>query len=310
MVDETETFTARLGDLRAFCAVIEFGTISAAAQHFGESKGGTSRRISRLERRLGVALLARTARAVTATEEGNAFYGKAREALALLADAFEAARQSRSVPRGRLRVTAPLDFGIDVLPALVVQFRRLHPQITVELLLTDALLDLAANRIDLALRATAATLPDTAYHASALAEFRLALYAAPDYLARHEAPDSPADLAGHDFVAFRAPAGALQLALEHRRGRRETATVRPAVHADDYASVHRIVRAGGGIGAIPDLIARPSVAGGELLPVLPGWAAGRAKLHAISIAGRDAPARVRIFREFLRTAFAADRHAA
>jgi DNA-binding transcriptional LysR family regulator len=138
MVDDTETIGGSLEDLRAFCAVAEFGTVSSAARQLGETKGSVSRRLSRLEQRLGVALLARTPRAVSLTEEGAAFYAKSHEALALLDDAAEGARQSRTMPSGHLRVTAPVDFGMDVLPELVVRFRARHPQITVELLLTDA----------------------------------------------------------------------------------------------------------------------------------------------------------------------------
>jgi DNA-binding transcriptional LysR family regulator len=160
MVDESETFGGALDDVRAYCAVVEFGTVSAAARLLGETKGSISRRVSRLEKRLGVALLARTPRAVSPTEEGAAFFERARESLRLLDDAMEAAQAARAEPQGHLRVTAPVDFGMDVLPPLLVRFRALHPGITVELLLDDARLDLAANRIDLALRATPGELPD------------------------------------------------------------------------------------------------------------------------------------------------------
>lgn len=131
MVDGLETIGGALEDVHAFCAVAEFGTVTAAARQLGETKGSISRRLSRLERRLGVTLLARTPRAVSPTEEGVAFYAKAREALVWLDDAAEGARQSQAVPRGHLRVTAPVDLGIDVLPELVVRFRTQHPQITV-----------------------------------------------------------------------------------------------------------------------------------------------------------------------------------
>jgi DNA-binding transcriptional LysR family regulator len=300
MVDESATIGGALVDLRAFCAVIEFGTVSAAARQLGETKGSISRRVSRLERRLGTALLARTPRAVTATEEGTAFYAKAREALSLLADAVEGARASQSAPQGHLRVTAPIDFGMDVLPGLIVQFRALHPQISVELLLTDATLDLAANRIDLALRASAEPLPDMGYRASKLIDFHVCLYAAPDYLTAHGIPAAPADIADHDLVVAREFAGAATLPLVHRRGRSEQVMARPVMRTTDYASVHRIVAEGGGIGAIPDIVVAASVASGVLKRVLPDWAVAAARLHAISLGGRDAPARVRVFRGFMR----------
>ena len=134
MVDKTETIGGAIEDVRAFCTVVELGTVSAAARQLQETKGSISRRLSRLEKRLAARLLARTPRAVSPTEEGTAFYTKAREALKWMDDAAEGARQSQDVLRGHLRVTAPIDLGMDVLPDLVVRFRRVHPQINVELL--------------------------------------------------------------------------------------------------------------------------------------------------------------------------------
>ena len=148
MVDKMETLGGPLADVRAFCMVVELGTISAAARVLGETKGGVSRRLSRLEQLLGVSLLARTPRSVTPTEEGNIFFARAREGLLLLDEATELARDARATPRGHLRVTAPVDLGYELLPELVVKFQRQYPDITVDLLLSDNALDLAANQID------------------------------------------------------------------------------------------------------------------------------------------------------------------
>jgi DNA-binding transcriptional LysR family regulator len=300
MVAKKETLGGSLADLRAFCSVMELGTVSAAARHLGETKGSISRRLSRLEQRLGTALLARTPRAVTPTEEGLAFHAKAREALTWLDDAVDSAREASAVPRGHLRVTAPVDLGMDVLPTLLVRFRERHPQITVELLLTDAPLDLAANRIDLALRAMPGDLPDMNYRSSPLLDFDIGLYAAPAYLRARGTPSAPADLGDHKIVAARELAGATPLTLQHRRGRSERVTVNPVIRSSDYASVLRLAMAGGGVAPIPEPVAADAVADGGLQRVLPDWHASRARLHAISLGGRDAPARVRVFREFLR----------
>lgn len=217
-----ETFGGSFDDVRAFCAVVEFGTVSAAARLLGETKGSVSRRVSRLERRLGVGLLARTPRAVSPTEEGTAFFERARESLRLIDDAMEAAQAARAEPQGHLRVTAPVDFGMDVLPPLLVRFRALHPAITVELLLDDARLDLAANRIDLALRATPGDLPDMGYRASQVLAFSIDLYAAPAYLDGGAEVGAPADLARHTLISSRSMAGAVALQLSDRKGRTES----------------------------------------------------------------------------------------
>lgn len=299
MVDELETFGGSFDDVRAFCSVVELGSISAAARLQGVSKGGVSRRVSRLEKRLGVSLLARTSRAVTVTEEGSLFFARAREALRLLDDAAEAATAARLAPRGHLRVTAPVDFGLDVLPAILVRYRRRYPQMTVELLLDDAALDLAANRIDLALRATPGSLPDMAYRASRLIDFEIKLYASPRYLQERGEVLQPADLAGHDFVGW-GGAGLTSLTLRDRRGREESLGVSVCMRSSDYASVSRLVAEGGGIAAIPAPVAVQGVAVGRLVCVLPQWHVARARMYAISLGGAEAPARVRSFRDFLR----------
>ncbi|MEH6493432.1 LysR family transcriptional regulator [Halopseudomonas sp.] len=304
MVDRTETLSGSLDDLQAFCAVMEFGSISAAARQLQETKGSVSRRLSRLEARLGAALLARTSRAVSATEEGTAFYLKARDALSLLAEATNDARQSSSVPQGHLRITAPMDLGIDVLPPMLVQFRALHPQISVELLLTDAPLDLAANRVDLALRATPGNLPSMNYRASILCGFTLGLYAGNAYLRQGTAPQHPTELALHPLVTCRELVGTTSLGLTDKRGKTSEILLQPSIRTSDYASAQRLLLAGAGIGTLPDLVAARSLASGALLPVLPEWHISRGSLYAISLGGAEAPARVRVFREFLRTELA------
>lgn len=302
MVDEMKTIGGALEDIRAFCAIVDAGTVSAAARQLGETKGSISRRVSRLECRLGVALLARAPRAVSPTEEGTAFYTRAKEALGWLDDAAEGARQSQSVPRGHLRVTAPLDIGIELMPPIVAKFRSLHPQITVELLVTDTPLDLTANRIDLALRAQDGNLPDMVYRASSVATLRMELYCSPQYLESSGLPvDTPAALCEHDFVVSRDTTAAAQMMLTDRRGRVQEIVVRPSVRTGDYASVLRLLIAGAGIGSVPGLVAASHVASGALVPVLPGWSMSEGQLYAISLSGQDAPARVRVFREFIRT---------
>lgn len=305
MVAETETFGGSLEDVRAFCAVMELGSISAAARQLDTTKGGLSRRVSRLEKRLGVKLLARTPRAVSATEEGVAFHAKARDALVVLDEAADGARQSRSAPRGHLRVTAPVDFGVDVLPPLIVAFRELHPQITVELLATDVPLDLAAQHIDLALRASTHDLPDMGYRSSVLIEMSIAAYAAPAYLKGRPPPKSPSGLAEHSIVLTSAIGSGSRVTLSNRRGRKESLALRPVIRVGDFASACRLAQAGAGICALPDIIAAAGLRTGQLVQVLPDWTFGRARLHAITLAGRESPARVRAFKEFVREKLAA-----
>jgi DNA-binding transcriptional LysR family regulator len=303
MVARPETFQGGLDDVRAFCAVVDLGTVTAAAASLRETKGSVSRRISRLERALGARLMARTSRAVSPTAEGLAFYAKALESLTLLDAAAETARDARTVPAGHLRITTSIDFGIEVMPEIVARFREAYPQITVEMLNTDARLDLAANRIDLALRLGGAE--ETGYRAMVLATLAVGLYAAPAYLERRPAPTRFADLADHDLILARERFGAAALALTDGQGRTEKLALSPAIRVSDFASAHRLTLAGAGIGHLPTLVAARAVAAGQIVRVLAPWATRGAHLRAVTLAGRELPARVEVFREHVRGALTA-----
>ncbi|WP_018862965.1 MULTISPECIES: LysR family transcriptional regulator [Thioalkalivibrio] len=296
-VADPQELGGSLDDIRAFCTVVELGSISAAAGRLGETKGAISRRVTRLEGRLSTTLLARRPRAVSATEEGLAFHAKARDALSLLGDAAEAASEARSLPQGHLRVTAPADLGVDLLPPIITGFRRQYPQITVELLLTSSALDLTSHRIDIALRASS-DLPDMEYRAIPLVNLDVRLYATPAYLGERGEPQVPGDLSSHDLVVARDLMSTAAMTLT-RRGRVERVALRPAVQTSELASASRVVLAGGGIGPMPGLVATPALEDNRLQAVLPDWTVASAQLYAITVAGRHAPARVRVFKEFV-----------
>ncbi|MCE4225840.1 LysR family transcriptional regulator [Methylobacterium sp. C25] len=302
MVARSETFRGNLDDLRAFCTVVDLGTVTAAAVSLGETKGSVSRRLTRLEKVLGATLMARHPRAVSPTAEGLAFYDKAQKSLGLLDAAAESARDARTVPAGHLRVTTSVDFGIEVMPEIIASFRAAYPQITVDLLNTDARLDLAANRIDLALRLGEAQ--ETGYRAAIILNTRIALYAAPAYLAHRPTPTRFADLASHDMILSRERPGAAGITLGDGQGQTEQIAVQPAIRVSDFATVLRLTLAGAGIGHVPSTVASRDVEAGRLVQVLAPWATEGGAMRALSLAGRELPARVRVFREHVQTEMA------
>ncbi len=174
--------------------------------------------------------MARHPRAVSPTAEGLAFYAKVQESLALLDEAAETARDARTVPAGHLRVTTSVDFGIELMPGIVASFRRAYPQITVDMINTDARLDLAANRIDLALRL--GDVEETGYRAALILRLWVGLYAAPDYLARRPAPTSLAALAEHDLISrARGPGRWASCSATARAGRNRWRSALPSGRA-------------------------------------------------------------------------------
>ena len=296
-VDEMETLGGSLADIRAFCRIVELGSLSAAARVLGETKGGVSRRISRLESHLQLQLLARHPRSVSVTTEGQLFYTKAREGLLLLEEGAELARSTRSEPRGTLRITAPLDLALEWLPRQLVAFAERYPQIRVELLTSDQRLDLASHQIDIALRATSGDLPDMGYTARRLCTLPMGWYATPEYLAEHAAPCAPEELHRHALILTNYES---EQSLTLKQGSiQEQLTLQPRFRCGDYATALRLTLSHGGIGFFPGLVAADAVTTNRLLPLLEQWQAPEGALFLITLNAPRAPARVQAFKQFL-----------
>lgn len=288
-----------LADLRAFGLVVDLASITAAAKALGETKGSVSRRLTRLEQMLGVTLLRRTPRLVEATEVGAEFRTRLGRALDLVDDAIAQAREAHGRPSGHLRVTAPIDLGQSLLASLVGEFIERHPGVTVEMVLSDAVLDFDAHRIDVAVRA-GLPLRDSSLIAHRLDAVEGRLFAAPAYLERHGTPRTPADLVGHPLVLTRV--GGADASLTLRRAADEEATalaVRAAVVASDFSFAKEVALAGGGIALLPSLIARRDVEAGRLAPVLGEYTAFRGALYLLHHGSRFLPPKVRAFRDFV-----------
>lgn len=303
-VDETETAATDIDDLRAFCRVVDLGSITGAAASLGETKGGVSRRISRLERALGVVLLRRSPRLVQATEDGAAYRASVGRALELLDAANEQARRAPSAPSGHLRVTAPVDLGVTLLAPAVASFVERYPAITVEMILTEATLDFDGHQIDVAVRAGAA-LQDSALVAHRLFDVTARLYASPAYLERHGVPRRPEELDAHRLLLARRvrPAGALTLSRGDEEHRVRLAG-RSIVSGSDYSFTREVAIAGGGVALLPDVVAAVSVAAGALSPVLKEWAGFAGTVFAVHHATRLLSPKARAFRDHLLATFA------
>lgn len=180
------------GDMEVFTRVIELGGFSAAARKLGLSPSGVSKLVSRLEARLGSRLVNRSTRRLQLTPEGEAFYDRA---LRILSDIAEAEREAAAgaCPRGHLRVNCNVPFGRHDLAPLLPRFLADYPEVTVELVLSDTVVDLMEERADVAVRV--GPLRDSTLMARRLGASRMVVVAAPEYLARRGAPTVPADLA-------------------------------------------------------------------------------------------------------------------
>ncbi|WP_394820944.1 LysR family transcriptional regulator [Pendulispora albinea] len=294
---------ADIGDLRAFCLVVDRRSLTAAAEILGESKATVSRRIARLEQSLDVALLRRSPRLVEPTEDGVAYRLRVGEILELLGDANTAVRGSRAAPSGRLRVTAPPEFG-SVLAPHIAAFNKRYPAVLLDLLIAQKILDFETEHLDLAFR-VAAKLPDSPLIAHKLFDLEALGVASPDYLREHRPPKKPADLEKHRIIHMSTICSQHPLPFRRVDGTGPIIELRahPAIAASDLNFVKELAVAGAGICFMPALSVRRELDEGRLVPVLRQYVLCGAALYLLHNGGRFLPPKVRAFRDYILDAF-------
>jgi DNA-binding transcriptional LysR family regulator len=284
-----------LNRISVFARVVEAGSFTAAAAALGVGKSSVSRSVAALEAALGIRLLQRTTRRLSLTDAGRAYYEHARDALAGLDEAAQAASALGAEPRGLVRLTAPVDLA-DVLAAVSAAFLRAHPAVRVEAILTSRYVDLVAEGVDLAVRA--GVLRDSSLMARKIGDTELALFASPAYLDRAGRPRRLADLAHHECVLYRAGLGVATWRLAGPRGL-ESVEVRGRSDSDELAYVRAALVAGQGVGLVPLTSVRGLAEAGQLERVLPRHALRAAPVHLVWPTRRFEPAAVALLREAL-----------
>lgn len=186
--------------MRVFVAIVDLGSLSAAAERFSISAPMAGKHLQALEARLDTRLMVRTTRRQSLTEVGREYYERCRRILAEVDAADTLAEAMSATPRGVLRVTVPLTYGVHFVTPAVTEFLAAFPQIAVELDLTNRMVDIVEERFDAAVRI--GPLADSSFVARPLKPYAMAVCAAPGYLARAGTPATPADLAGHECLGF------------------------------------------------------------------------------------------------------------
>jgi len=291
----------RLQELALFVRTAESGSFSKAAREFGLSQPSVSRAISALERRLGVKLLIRTTRQLSATDAGEALLARAREALLAIDDAESAARGADRLS-GVLRIALPPGYGGRRIAPLLPGFLARHPLLKIDLLMSDRYENLIAEGADLALRI--GDLPDSSFVARKLDSARRLFVAAPSYLARRGNPESLADLALHDLIGGPTDAGE-ESWIARRDGRVERVEVSPRIHSRSATGVVACAVAGLGVASGSMWMAAEALATGELVEVLADYALDPVTAYVVFPAGRRPSQRARAFSDYLERALAA-----
>ena len=290
------TAMALLENIQVFARVVELGNLSAAGRQLRLSAAVVSYRMQTLEDHLGVRLLNRTTRRVRPTEEGLAFYRACQDVIDAVGYAEGAVADVGGIPRGTLRVTAPLAMGRRILADLVPRFYDAHPRITVQLRLSDHLLDLLSESVDVAVRM--ATLPDSSLIARKIMTCERVLCAAPSYLASRGVPKSPEDLLAHECLLLRFP-GSQQFrwTLQSQNGP-ITLPVRGCFDADDGDVLTAWAVLGRGIALKPIWEVAEHLRDGRLRPILLDAAPETVVLSVLYPHRQLLPARIKAFADF------------
>ncbi|TXN22665.1 LysR family transcriptional regulator [Methylobacterium sp. WL9] len=282
-------------ELTAFVAVAEAGSFAAAAKVLERDASVLSRRVSQLERRLGVRLLSRTTRRVTPTEAGAAYFTRVQGVLEELASASREASDHAASPQGLVRVSIPIVFGRQWIAPMLPTFLARYPDIRLDVRTSDYFIDVVAEGFDVAIRVTAGAQRDSTLTTRKIASYQNLLVASPGYLAANGIPEKPADLTRHRCLGFTGSTAWPDWPLV-REGKRQT--VRPACSLTaDHSEVLLMAAVGGaGIAFAADWLAGPALRDGTLVEVLPGWV-GREDggVYAILAPGRLVPAKTRLF---------------
>ena len=288
----------RLPDLEAwaiFASVVEHRSFSAAADAIGLSKATVSKAITRLEAHLGQSLFHRTSRRLALTEAGKPLAEHAARILAEARLAEESANDAASAPTGRVRLAAPMSFGITNVAPLLAEFLAAHPGIEVDLHLSDARVDIVAEGFDVALRI--AELPDSSLRARRLCTINSYIVAAPNYLAANGTPTHPAQLGEHRLFGYSNVVGPWRF---HGPGGAEVSVrAQGPLTANSGEAILPALVAGLGIARLPEFIVGAALASGALVSILADWAPAPIGLHLLTPPSPLRPARVEALIAFL-----------
>jgi DNA-binding transcriptional LysR family regulator len=290
----------RLKEMQTFTAVVDAGSFVKAAEELGMSKAAVSRYVADLETRLGVRLLHRTTRKLSLTEEGSVFNIRCRELLSGVEEAEAEVTSRAGAAQGLLRVNVPVTFGIQHLASLWGKFHTQHPQVRLDVTLSDRIVDVVEEGYDLAIRI--AELPSSSLISKRLAKTRIVLCASPEYLASHGTPSHPAELNDHATIAysywstkdawlFEGPEGPVNI------------TIKPWVQTNNGDTCRAIALANQGIILHPTFLIGDDLAAGRLVEILPEYRSIELGIYAIYPTRKHIAPKVRALVNFLADQF-------
>ena len=284
-----------LNEILVFTRVVQAGSFTGASRELGMPKSTVSRKVSELEARLGAQLLHRTTRKLRLTDVGQAFYAHASRVVAEAEEAEHVVGRMHDTPRGLVRVTTPLNFGH--IGPLVASFLTRYPDVQLDMVCTDRVVDLIEDGFDVAVRT--GQLRDSTHIARSLGVMRSYLVASPAFVRKHGTPKHPRDLEQFDCILFGAGIARPTWTLQ-REGETLTIAVRGRFAVNDFDLLEAVARSGHGVAMLPAFRCTAQVRERHLKLLLRQWCSPDIPLHAVYPSTRHVSPKVRAFVEHLR----------
>jgi DNA-binding transcriptional LysR family regulator len=291
----------RFSTLTVFRRVVELGSFSAAAQDLNYSNAAVSKMIKELEADLGAQLIVRTTRSLRLTDVGRSYFEQVSEILDGVTAADDAVRSEAGIPRGQLKISAPMSFGLVIVSKLLPRFAMQYPEIRIDLVMSDSFVDIIEHGFDLAIRG--GQLADSSLKARKLADIERILCSSPAYLTEHGFPADPTDLTEHACLVYSASTSPDIWHLKSGSDRRSI-SIRAAYRANNSLAIREAVLEGLGIGFLPKVYVANDIASGELINILPDWKGEPQALYVLYPAHRESSLKHRLLVDFLANAFA------
>jgi DNA-binding transcriptional LysR family regulator len=296
-IAELESAMSHATDMRVFVSVVSRGGFAAASKELGITASAVSKLVNRLEDRLGVRLLHRTTRRLALTPEGEMYHLRARDILAAIDDTEEEVSRAGQSPRGRLRVSCFTAFALHQLIPVMPDFRLRYPEIEIDLAVSDRVIDLLAENIDVGIRT--GQVEDPSLVTRKIADIRRGLFASPKYLRQRGTPLTPEDLRNHDCIDLRIFSSANRWHFQVD-GNERAIEVASHFRIDNGEAALRFAILGGGILQVADLVAAEALRDGRLKQVLiDHYVASSIPLSAVYPLGRHRMPKVCAFLDFL-----------
>ena len=288
----------QLKSMVVFAQVVEQGTLSGAAKQLGLSRAVISYHIKKLEQQLAITLLNRSTRTISLTEAGNDYYQHCRVIAQQAAAANQQIENLKTDPIGRLKITCPVNVGLQTIVPALNEFRGLYPKIELDVMLTDEVVNILQQGIDLAIRG--APLPDSGLQATKLSTLKTCLCGAPSYFEKRGIPQKPSDLSHHEWVIYKLTASNLELT---KGSRSYTISVKGSIETNNAAARTAFVEGGHGLARIPMYDAIPKIRQGTLMSVLDDYTMKDINVYGVFPPGSASSKKLRLLLDFLKSYF-------